>query len=74
MKVYQAGLPKTWAQNGLSRKSKTKMVRMIRVYVLGRNGLEMKEASLEKAETVLKETYADSLGGLVTGRRTGKVI
>jgi len=47
---------------------------MIKVHVLGRNGLETKEVSLEEAEIILKETYADSLGGLVADRRTGKVI
>jgi hypothetical protein len=50
------------------------MARMIKVHVLGRNGLETKEVSLEEAERIVKETYADSLGGLVTDRRTGKVI
>jgi hypothetical protein len=46
---------------------------MIKVYILGRDGLK-KEASLEEAEVILPETYADSLGGLVADRRTGKVI
>jgi hypothetical protein len=50
------------------------MARMIKVHILGRNGLEIKEVSLEEAETILKETYADSLGGLVADRRTGEVI
>ena len=50
------------------------MARMIKVHVLGRNGLETSEVSLEEAETILKETYADSLGGLVADRRTGQVI
>ena len=50
------------------------MVRMIKVHILGRNGREIKEVSLEEAETILKETYADSMGGLVTDRRTGQVI
>jgi hypothetical protein len=50
------------------------MARMIKVNVLGRNGLETKEVSLKEAEIILKETYADSLGGLVADRRTGKVI
>ena len=50
------------------------MVRMIKVHILGRNGREIKEVSPEEAETILKETYADSLGGLVVDRRTGKVI
>jgi hypothetical protein len=50
------------------------MARMIKVHVLGRNGLEINEVSLEEAERILKETYADSLGGLVADKRTGKVI
>lgn len=50
------------------------MARMIKVQVLGRNGLEIKEVSLEEAEMILKETYADSLGGLVVDKRTGEVI
>ena len=50
------------------------MARMIKVYILGRNGLEKKEVSLEEAEAILEETYADSLGGLVADRRTGAVI
>lgn len=50
------------------------MARMIKVQVLGRNGLEIKEVSLEEAEMILKETYADSLGGLVVDKRTGDVI
>ena len=50
------------------------MARMIKVQVLGRNGLEIKEVSLEEAEMILKETYADSLGGLVVDKRTGEAI
>lgn len=50
------------------------MARMIKVHILGRSGLELREVSLEEAERILKETYADSLGGLVTDRRTGQVI
>jgi len=50
------------------------MARMIKVHILGRNGLEIKEVSLEEAETILEETYADSLGGLVADRSTGEVI
>ena len=50
------------------------MARMIKVHILGRNGRKIKEVSLEEAETILKETYADSLGGLVADRRTGEVI
>ena len=50
------------------------MARIIKVHILGRNGIEIKEVNLEEAEIILKETYADPLGGLVTDRRTGKVI
>jgi hypothetical protein len=50
------------------------MTRMIKVHILGRNGPETNEVSLEEAETILRETYADPLGGLVADRRTGKVI
>jgi hypothetical protein len=50
------------------------MTRMIKVYIMGRSGLEENEVSLDEAETILEETYADSLGGLVADRRTGEVI
>jgi hypothetical protein len=50
------------------------MARMIKVYVSGRSGLQTREVSLEEAKTILQETYADSLGGLVADRRTGEVI
>ena len=50
------------------------MVRMIKVHTLGRNGTEIKEVSLQEAERILKDTYADPLGGLVADRRTGEVI
>jgi hypothetical protein len=50
------------------------MARMIKVHILSRSGREIKEVSLQEAETILKETYADSLGGLVADRRTGEVI
>ena len=50
------------------------MARMIKVHVFGRNGLEKKEVNLQEAERILKETYADPLGGLVTDSRTGEVI
>lgn len=50
------------------------MARRIKVYVSGRNGLQTNEVSLEEAKTILQETYADSLGGLVADRRTGEVI
>ena len=50
------------------------MTRMIRVHILGRNGLENKDVSLQEAQRILEETYADPLGGLVADRRTGEVI
>ncbi len=50
------------------------MARMIKVHIMGRKGTEIKEVDLEEAERILKETYADPLGGLVTDRRTGEVI
>ena len=50
------------------------MARMIKVHILGRNGTEIKEVNLQEAERILKETYADPLGGLVADRRTGEVI
>ncbi|HEY77578.1 MAG TPA: hypothetical protein G4O09_00500 [Dehalococcoidia bacterium] len=50
------------------------LTRMIKVSILGRNGLETKEVHLEEAEKILKESYADPMGGLVYDRRTGEVI
>ena len=50
------------------------MARIIKVHILGRNGMEVKEVSLQEAESILKGTYADPLGGLVADRRTGEVI
>ena len=48
--------------------------RMIKIHILGRNGLEMKEVNLQEAERILKATYADSLGGMITDYHTGEVI
>jgi len=50
------------------------MARMITVHIMGRSGLETSVVSLEEAEAILEETHADSLGGLVVDRKTGKVI
>jgi len=50
------------------------VTRIIKVHILGRNGLEIREVNLEEAERILKETYADPLGGLVADKRTGEVI
>ena len=50
------------------------MSQIIKVHILGRNGIEIKEVNLKEAERILKETYADPLGGLVADRRTGEVI
>jgi len=47
---------------------------MIKVHILGRDGVEIKEVNLQEAERILKETYADPFGGLVADRRTGEVI
>ena len=52
----------------------SKVARTIKVHILGRTGREIKEASLEEAKAILKETFADPLGGLVIDRRTGQVI
>ena len=41
---------------------------------MGRNGIEIKKVNLQEAERILRETYADPLGGLVSDRRTGEVI
>ena len=50
------------------------MTRTIKVHVMGRNGLEIREVAHQEAERILKETYADPLGGLVADKRTGEVI
>ena len=50
------------------------MTRTIKVHVMGRNGIEIREVAPQEAERILKETYADPLGGLVADRRTGEVI
>ena len=62
------------AQSGLNQKREAEVARMVKVHILGRNGLETSIVSLEEAGRILKETYADSLGGLVADRRTGEVI
>ena len=50
------------------------MTRLIKVHVLGRNGMEIREVALQEAERILEETYADPLGGLVADKKTGEVI
>jgi len=50
------------------------VARMIKVHLLGRNGQEIKEVGFEEAKALLKETFADPLGGLVVDPRTGQVI
>ena len=50
------------------------MARVIKVHTLGRNGTEIRGVSLREAERILKDIYADPLGGLVSDRRTGEVI
>ena len=50
------------------------MARIIKVHISGRSGVEVKEVNLQEAERLLKETYADPVGGLVADRRTNEVI
>ena len=50
------------------------MVRLIKVHILGRNGVEVKEMDFQEAERLLKETYADPMGGFVADKKTGEVI
>lgn len=50
------------------------MARMVKVHIFGRKGVEIKEVSFQEAGRIVKETYADPLGGLVADRRTGEVI
>ena len=48
------------------------MERMIRVHILGREGVE--EVTLQEAEKILEKIHNDPVGGLVVDARTGKVI
>lgn len=50
------------------------MARLIKVHISGRNGVEVKEVDFREAERLLKETYADPMGGLVADKKTGEVI
>jgi len=50
------------------------MVRMIKVHILDRNGMEIKDVNLQKAERIFKETYADALEGFICDKRTEEVI
>lgn len=50
------------------------MVRTIKVHIFGRNGRETKDMTLEEANATLRETFADSMGGLAIDGRTGQVI
>ena len=50
------------------------MERMIKVHIMGRNGTEIKDVNLQEAERILKETYDDPLGGLVSDNKTGEII
>jgi len=49
-------------------------MRMIKVHIWGKNGTEIKEVSLEEARKMIKEVYADPMGGFVVDRETGQVI
>jgi hypothetical protein len=61
-------------QDRLSRPREAEVARTIKVHIFGRHGLEIKEVSLKEAKRILRETYADAMGGLVADRKTGKVI
>ena len=50
------------------------MDRKIKVYFTGTKGTEVKEVSLVEAEKVLKDTYADPVGGFVANKKTGEII
>ena len=50
------------------------MARTIKVHVSGRHGTEIKEVNLREAERLLKETYADPMGGFAADKGTGEVI
>ena len=50
------------------------MARVIKVFIQNRNGMESKDVSPEEAESILKETYKDDMGGLVFDRKTGEAI
>lgn len=50
------------------------MARMIKVHILDRNGMEIKEVNPQEAERIFKETYTDALGGFVCEKRTEEVI
>lgn len=47
---------------------------MIKVYIWGRNGAEIREVSLEEAEKIVKDVYDDPMGGFIVDRETGQVI
>ena len=50
------------------------MKRKIKIYTTGTKGTEIKEVSLAEAEKILKDTYADPIGGFVANRKTGEII
>ncbi len=52
----------------------TQLERKIKVHFWGTNGAEIKEVSLEEAEKMVKDTYADPVGGFVVNQETGQVI
>ncbi len=50
------------------------MERMIKVHLQGSSGIITKEVTLQEAEKILKDTYADPRGGLVSDHKTGEII
>jgi hypothetical protein len=53
---------------------KINLERKIKVYITGTKGTEVKEVSLAEAGKILKDTYADPVGGLVANKKTGEII
>ena len=50
------------------------MERRIKLYITGVDGTEVKVVSLEEAQKVLQQTYADAVGGFVANRKNGEII
>ena len=48
--------------------------RTIKLFITGTQGTEVKEVTLEEARKVLKQTYADAVGGFVANHKTGEII
>jgi hypothetical protein len=48
--------------------------RRIKLYITGTEGTDVKEVSLEEAQKVVAQTYADAVGGFVANRKNGEII